>query len=311
MSDPIAFFVDHKVAQLKELGALLTDVESSDRNSLPSNISLVTCQRFELYYSTQNAEVPGVYFRKLHNKLRFCHGYYPVLRRVSRIACGLESLLLGEKFVQNQVKLALNGVNQSDSLRNIFEKALYISQTARETHNFYAATDYTEIAFELLQQMQNYQSSSKALIVIGSGAIGRGVLSHSMAREYRRVVGLSRWPKKLKRRVQLDYIDTIHPDKIPSMEVFAPYDCIVAISDTNEEYLNLIRNLCGSDQCTGIIDFSSNPLFSVFRPEKYIHEYDVRFCRFLKYLNRKHDLPIDDVSSTVDNMVSALSRIDR
>lgn len=69
-----------------------------------------------------------------------------------------------------------------------------IAVEVREKYNFTAPVDYTEIAFELLhfRPAPFLSSEASALLIVGSGMLGRALASHARTSDYGKVYAVSR-----------------------------------------------------------------------------------------------------------------------
>ena len=280
---PTCVFVDHTTENISILGALLQAHNLAFSQQQTSSVRLITCQRYELYAYNQISLIDSSEFTPLNNKLRLISGEYNIIYRLACIAAGSESMLLGERFIPTQIAKAFRRVNDQSALKDICNKAMNIAELARNEFEFYALSDYGDIAYELLRIAPVAKfTGPRKLAIFGSGMLGRALAEHENRKAYDQVYAVSRWPKDLKKKIRSTDVHCVHPETISKHLGDSPFDVIMAISTITNEYILFLREFLQSKQMGYAVDLSTVPAISVDRPSNYIHEYDKSFCDFLK-----------------------------
>lgn len=197
--------------------------------------------------------------------------------RLMRIACGVHSVILGEKFIYRQVAQAVEALPAGHAMapfgRNVLEKAVKI----REQHNFYAADDYEGLSLSLIDKWVD-GADAGSLIVVGAGMLSLQVARHAAANNYTDVVMISRVAKKVRKKNR----ENPYPFKVCSLntlpgEIYdSPFHCFIATTNICTDYRTRLLDIVGRPCCRSVIDMSSIP---AFQPEavsgkRYITMYD-------------------------------------
>lgn len=161
------------------------DLLVAPRPGLAELIVLSTCHRTEIYATGDGLDsdvvhavaaiMPGL-LPTDHHDVRFMQGADAV-EHLFRVACGLDSLVIGEPQVLGQVRRALVLAQEAGatgpSLTNIFSRAIRLGRRVRnETALGRLGRSIGEIAANYLQDRFEGLDGKKALIV-GAGEIGR------------------------------------------------------------------------------------------------------------------------------------------
>ncbi len=147
-------------------------------------VILSTCNRVEIYVATQLD--PRQAFPALHNFLIDHHNYreplngeiYTLgepksLEHLFKVACGLDSMVLGETEILGQLKkaydLALNHKHTGGRLNKAFQRAFNVSKQIRtETNIQRGSVSVGSVAVELAQKIFN-SLGDRQVMVIGAG----------------------------------------------------------------------------------------------------------------------------------------------
>jgi glutamyl-tRNA reductase len=180
-------------------------------------VILSTCNRVEIYAAT-SLEPPAA-FAGLKKFLVTCHDYREPLtdeiymltepqslEHLCRVACGLESLVLGETEILGQLKrayeLALNGQHTGARLNKTFQRAFHVAKQVRtETNIQRGSISVSSVAVELAEKI--FASlKDRHVLVIGAGdtsektaraLLSRGAKSIIVAnRSYERALALAK-----------------------------------------------------------------------------------------------------------------------
>lgn len=133
-------------------------------SSLRDYVLLNTCNRAELY-STDNLELNG--FDK-------CLGD-DAIRHLFKVACGLDSMIVGENEILGQIKVAMADAEAEghidDVLSDVFNRAVRLGSRVRaKTKIAYGKTSVASIAVDYALNQSEYPVDE--VLVIGSGELG-------------------------------------------------------------------------------------------------------------------------------------------
>ncbi|HET7420806.1 MAG TPA: NAD(P)-binding domain-containing protein [Candidatus Dormibacteraeota bacterium] len=144
-----------------------------------AGVLLNTCHRAELYGF---GDAPAV------DPARVLHGTDAV-RHLMRVACGLESVIVGEDEVLHQVREALASAGGADRrVRRLFESVIATGRKARSGRTA-SSGNLAHRAVEWLQQRA--ELSGRMVVVAGAGRMG-ATLAHALAAAGAEVVISSR-----------------------------------------------------------------------------------------------------------------------
>jgi glutamyl-tRNA reductase len=147
-------------------------------------VILSTCNRVELYVST--AADPRKVFPDLLEFLRACHDFRdPVtnelyqldephsIEHLFKVACGLDSMVVGETEILGQLKkaydLALQHRQTGPALNKAFQRAFHVAKQVRtETNIQRGATSVAAAAVQLAEKIFN-ALDDRRVMVIGAG----------------------------------------------------------------------------------------------------------------------------------------------
>jgi glutamyl-tRNA reductase len=195
----IAFGINHKTApvELREKIAFSPDAIVQALASLSQNtgasesVIISTCNRTEVYAQLDEenkdnivhwlAEFHGVRVDELLNNC-YLHTQHQAVNHIMRVACGLDSLMLGEPQILGQVKQAFNeaknsGVVKSDFDR-LFQHTFAVAKRVRsETEIGANAISVAYAAVQLAKHIFSSLEKSRVLL-IGAGETIELVAKH-------------------------------------------------------------------------------------------------------------------------------------
>ena len=152
-------------------------------------VSLVTCHRVELYGVGAMPALPRL--ERLEGEGAITH--------LLRVACGLESVIVGEDEVLHQVRKAFSAARGQRPvearLHRLFETAIATGRRARSRRTE-SSGNLAQRAVAWLQSKANV--SGEMVLVAGAGRMG-AVLAHSLAAAGAEVVVSSRDPRRATR----------------------------------------------------------------------------------------------------------------
>jgi glutamyl-tRNA reductase len=180
-SSPVAVRERFAFAEARIPGALQLLRESRVAEEA---VILSTCNRVEVYAATPLD--PPAAFASLQQFLVSCHDYRDPLRdeiyRLSepqsvqhlfRVACGLDSMVLGETEILGQLKkaydLALRGGYTGGRLNKAFQRAFNVAKHIRtETHIQRGNVSVASVAVDLAEKIFS-QLSDRGVLIMGAG----------------------------------------------------------------------------------------------------------------------------------------------
>jgi glutamyl-tRNA reductase len=174
-----------------------------DSGTIHEGVILSTCNRVEIYVSTSLP--PARVFPELRQFLVTCHDYrdpltdevYALdepesLHHLFKVACGLDSMVLGETEILGQLKkayeTALNGGFTGGKLNKAFQRAFHVAKQIRtETNIQRGSVSVGSVAVELAQKVFT-ELEAKDVLVIGAGdtseKTARALVSRGAARVF-------------------------------------------------------------------------------------------------------------------------------
>jgi glutamyl-tRNA reductase len=188
-------------------------------------VVLSTCNRVELYWHSQDPRHDGVaveLFRRATASGNAFEGVYrargeAAARHLFRVACGLESLMLGEGEVLGQVRTALGARNARDFLDGIFQAALRCGGQARaETAIGEGALSVASaMAQQLLAALDDVPSAH--VVVVGAGSTGRRAARFLRAHGLRQLTIVNRTPSRAEALAESLEASTAPIDALPRL----------------------------------------------------------------------------------------------
>ncbi len=157
---------------------------------------LSTCNRSEIYACVAEAEEGCAEVRRFfcscageaEEQIRdhlYAHLHASAARHLFRVACGIDSMIVGEAQILSQVKQAFRAAEQAGALgphlRVLFQHALRVGKLARSrTEIGRGALSVSSAAVELARDVFEDLSQCRALVV-GAGEMGELTLRHLIA----------------------------------------------------------------------------------------------------------------------------------
>ena len=143
---------------------------------------LSTCNRTEIYCTTQNNNIePVIDWISRNRKLKhtefqpylYAHTDNALIRHIFRVACGLESMVLGEPQILGQMKTAYQAANQAGTLGKDLGKLFqHTFSTAKKVRTDTAiGSSSVSVAFAAVQLSKQIfdNLSEQTAILIGAG----------------------------------------------------------------------------------------------------------------------------------------------
>jgi glutamyl-tRNA reductase len=174
-------------------------------------VILSTCNRVEVYAATL-VDAPEA-FSSLQHFLVSCHNYREPLtdeiyrlsepqsvHHLFRVACGLDSMVLGETEILGQLKkaydLALKAGHTGGRLNKLFQRAFNVAKHIRtETNIQRGNVSVASVAVELAEKIFN-ELSDRDVLIIGAGDTGEKTARALLSRGARSILVTNRSPEK-------------------------------------------------------------------------------------------------------------------
>ncbi|MDT3399831.1 hypothetical protein RKE29_24865 [Streptomyces sp. B1866] len=274
----IHVFADDTTHSLPALGRIHQTLCAEQPALQLEGMLLHTCQRIEWYaVGSPASPVPVLDGRPCHQ------GSRAALARLAQIAAGTRSLVLGERFIHQQVRAAAGRLPADHPLFRLATEALRLAEQARKTFDLHASVDYSDLPKLLLSRYGS--APGRLLLVIGGGMLARAVAAAPPA-GYERVVMMTRGPRKLRRLVDgLGNVTVIRAPSLAAALTGRPYDTVIATTNLHPDYRAQVAAAACSSRCGGVVDLCGTPALDQ-RPEGYHHLYDPEVLRTLAVANR-------------------------
>lgn len=268
----------HAIAELHE--QLSADPPARDGHSLV----LHTCERAEAY-STGPPPHDFVHRARRHLQASptLLTDRRESLRRLTEIAAGVRSRLLGERFVYEQVRQAVLGQANDHPIRDDGLTALRIARAARTKHGFDAEFDYPELARSLLRTPGPTPSG---LVVVGGGMLAQAMATQQWLLGYEQLAIMTRSPKKFRRRLPERFVGAavIAPRHASALTMYS-WDVIVATVNITGTYRATVESLVRDERCRLAVDLSSVPLYDGDAPAHYAGLYGAQVSDLIERHN--------------------------
>ncbi|MFC1995894.1 glutamyl-tRNA reductase [Chloroflexota bacterium] len=185
----------------------LQDCLSLLRHYVPHGLILSTCNRTEVYTTSNDGKLgieASMKFLKVYSDMSdvtllrhvYIHQDESVVEQLFKVACGLDSMVVGEFEVLGQVGQALEAAERAKMvnlpLRHIFQSAIRTARLVREkTGISQNALSISSVAIDLAERSVGDLAGSK-IVVIGAGEAGRLVAKVAKERGVSKIVVVSR-----------------------------------------------------------------------------------------------------------------------
>ncbi|MFC1977076.1 glutamyl-tRNA reductase [Chloroflexota bacterium] len=189
----------------------LQDCLSLLHNYVPHGLILSTCNRTEVYTTGSDGKLgveASIKFLKDHSNMSdvsllrhvYIHQGQAVVEQLFQVACGLDSMIVGEFEVLGQVKHALEVADKAGMvnplLRNMFQSAIRAGRRVRDKTGISRnALSVSSVAVDLAERAVGDLAGSK-IIVIGAGEAGRLVAQVAKERGASQIVVANRTQKR-------------------------------------------------------------------------------------------------------------------
>jgi glutamyl-tRNA reductase len=274
-------YVDHTVLAPRRIGEVhdrLSRASVSVANK--AGMLLHTCLRVEVYsYDAEIAQST----HPLREHAIVVSANRAARRRLTEIAAGVRSELLGEQFVLKQVESAAASLPAEHELRSVVADVVSIARCVRREYGFAAESDYPDLVFSLLKQKCSLRQPA-TLLVVGSGMLAQGIAVRSAA-QYDSVIMVTRSPNRLRKRLpKLTEVRVCGAAHARILMAGAVWDAVIATSNLDEAYRTELIGLVLDPACRQAVDLSCVPLLPDVT-DRYEHMYGSQFHELIARQN--------------------------
>ena len=296
--------VDHSFYATEEIGKIYSTLSQNfSQQDLADSVVLATCQRIEAY-TTRNANP----LASLHLPFKHISGRDALKHRLTSIACGVESQILGERNVYYQVINAFRDEDDDNVLKRICAEAIADADAIRKEHGFSADMNYEDISLAILRDtLASADADGVGLVVVGSGMLARNFLDKGDL-PYDPIVFLTRSPKNLKKKLD----DQQKMGVMRCGDFLArhngPYHCIIATNGLEKDnYAEAVRPVLLSGACKAVFDLSAAPLFQ--RDLQSTFYADTYSSLYFKYVNWHNSAKLTEAKRIKDEIFNGIAAV--
>jgi len=245
----IALGINHKTAsvELREKVAFSPEQLSNALSQLASSehfketVIVSTCNRTELYCSLEHsnsqallkwlADFHCIDTEQLEDNV-YIHQNQDAINHLMRVACGLDSLVLGEPQILGQIKQSYNSAKQHDcvlpTFERLFQKTFSVAKQVRtETDIGASAVSVAYAAVNLAKHIYGQLDKTKVLL-IGAGETIELVARHLYQQHPKAITVANRTIERAKNLAEEVEADVISLAQLPEKL----YDADIVISST-------------------------------------------------------------------------------
>jgi glutamyl-tRNA reductase len=230
--------VRERVAYSKEEAVTVLRALKAE-HAVPQALLLSTCNRTELYALVPDAtrDLPRVrdalFVPRLQNgdsRCLYARENASAVEHLFRVACGLDSMVLGEQEILGQVKTAYELSRDAETVGALFHRlasqAMHVGKRARtETRIGHGAISVAFAAVELAEKVFQ-RLDGKGVLLIGAGENGALCAQHLVARNARPLLIANRTLEKAEALADRMEGETVSMDRL--VEAMARVDIVVS-----------------------------------------------------------------------------------
>jgi len=195
----VSLHVTHADAGVEAMANVRNMMESNLHRYLEGTLTrnehviLSTCNRFEIYVGTDDAEpvrkefetfIKNMVPRSKDRAVPFILQDKDTVRHLFRVTCGLDSLMVGEDQIQGQVRdtyvRAKAAGQASKYLSGLFEKALAVGRKVRSAARMNAGRVSVGSAAADLAEMRMGGLEGKTVTIVGAGSVASDITDRLM-----------------------------------------------------------------------------------------------------------------------------------
>ena len=194
----IACGINHKTASIalrekvffapEKISLYLNDLVNNE--NIREAVLISTCNRTELYCQADDLQQVMDWFYRQHSLSReelqsalYCYLDEEAVRHIMSVACGLDSLVLGEPEILGQMKQAFSEASAAGSVgtlfHRLFQQVFSVAKEVRATTSVGACpVSIASTTVSLLKQAWEKPLSTAAILLIGAGDTIELMLKH-------------------------------------------------------------------------------------------------------------------------------------
>lgn len=298
-------FMDHTTHPLGTLGALHLRLASTPPRHSADGFLLHTCHRAE-WYTQRNWNVP---IPELAARPRL-RGEEAALIRLSQIAAGARSLVVGDGLVLRQVIDAGRRVTQT-SLRRFVSQAVRIAEEARRKFDLVPVVDYADLPRAWAAGMTPTDGLAvRRLIIVGGGMLAQAMASASTA-SYDHVIMVTGNTARLRRTVANLPLPATSVAVTRARDAIArytaePFNLVIATTSSRPSYLDDVAALAAHENAAFTLDLSATPL-PVRTAPRYSHIADRSVLAWISDINQPVEARAAEARTWIRAEVAGLS----
>ncbi|MHB1946498.1 MAG: glutamyl-tRNA reductase [Gammaproteobacteria bacterium] len=208
----IACGINHKTApvglrekvvfQPEKLALYLQDLIANE--SIREAVLLSTCNRSELYCDTDDASKVWAWFCRQHqvspeelHPAWYCYYEQTAIEHIMRVACGLDSMILGEPQILGQMKNAFSESCAAGSVgpqfNRLFQQVFSVAKEVRTNTSIGACpVSIASAAINLVKQVFPQPLNQATVLLIGAGDTIQLVLRHLQSQTLNKLIVANR-----------------------------------------------------------------------------------------------------------------------
>jgi len=305
--------------------------------------TLSTCNRTDIYVDSINNN-SNIIFRFISlvekfkgskfilNKLLIEQSFYNVIRHLFKTACGIESMVVGEYEIVDQIKnsfsFSTNENQLSPILNRLIQKSLECGKYVRTNTNINKGS--ISLSSILINKLSKFQDiKNKNILVVGAGKMSKFSIKHLKSKHIKNLFITNRSESQLKKISEQFNIEIIpfknYIFRLPDMDyiIFLTSSKLPLISDNELESikksitkkimfidLSVPRNIKLKNKYEHIIDFNLDDLKieinknqdirknQIFLANKQIHSFVRKFEEWFNYYEEKHNYNNKNINSS-------------
>ncbi len=278
-------YLDHTTEPLDVLGKLHGRL-INDRSQLQvSGLLLHTCHRVE-WCSAAGGAPPVPELASGTETL----GARRALSRLSKIAAGVMSIIVGDRLVFNQVLEAGSQLDSTSAEYVLLHRALGIARQARQRFGLEPVIDYGDMP-RTLRSIDSHQGRAPVarLVVVGGGMLAQAIALRS-GPAYGNVVLVTRNTSRLHKTLHSSMDASVRAKVVSPAAAMAeaarePFDLALTSTSTNRTYLRYIDTLTAHPNLGRALDYRATPALPR-ATHKYGHISDADILRQVIEANR-------------------------
>jgi len=234
-------------------------------------------------------------------------GVKPVLIRLARIASGVDSKILGERFITFQCMRPFLKTIISNMPFDLIDKSFEIAQRVKAKYNFESDFSYDDAAHKIL----NFDSDTrmKTLVIIGGGLLGQHIACNHGSLQYSNIILITKRVNDcLNDLKSLGHSQSILVTNISDVILPESFDCVIATNSPNASYTKRLLALINKNSKGQIIDLCASPIINDNNNSnlRFITMYDPAFISLVDSANEKliHIVPKveKDIQTLIDEI---------